>query len=295
MLADPRGHAMVADLHRQLLHVDAYETIWRPSDYVLGIGTFEASVPAAMQQEVYAFVDHVVYDHGTVRDLFTSTTTFANADIGQLYGVPIDGDALVRVELDATERAGLLTMSGFLAVYADESAPNLIKRGAFINDAFLCADVPPAPAFATALPEDDLDWTLREKIEAHTSDCGGSCHNDFINPVGFATGLYDESGVFREWSEGSDQPIDATGAYHFADGLLEFDGAVELAWLMADHPGVHHCYVGNVASYLYGQPASELDPDLLSLLATASLEDQPIRDLIVDLVTDPAFRAIRDE
>ncbi len=291
MLDDPRGHAMLADLHRQLLHVDAYAQIWRPSDEVLGIGVYAESAPAAMQAEVYAYVDDLVYSDGTVRDLLTLSSTFANSDLAEIYGLTdVEGEELVAVELDPSERAGLLTMSGFLAWQADTSTPNLIERGAFINDVLLCADIPPPPASATSLPTDDDGLTLRERIEAHTSGCGGSCHNDLINPVGFALGLYDQDGYFEPEEDG--EPIDATGSYAFSDGVWDFDGAVDLAWIMAEREQVHRCYVEHLAGYLDGVASDELSGAMLDDLTAASLSDQPIRQIILDIVTDPSFREL---
>lgn len=292
MLDDPRGHAMIADLHRQLLHVDAYAQIWRPSDEILGIGVYEESTPAAMQQEVYAFVDEVVYSGGTLHDLLTLPMTFANEDLAEIYGVEgIEGDDLVPVELDPDQRAGLLTLSGFLAWQADTNTPNLIERGVFVNDALLCAEIPPPPASATSLPVDDDGLTLRERIEEHTSSCGGSCHDDLINPVGFAFGVYDQDGYYEPYDD-MDELIDATGSYAFADEVVEFDGAVELAWIMAEQEQVHRCYAEHLAGYLEGVPSSELDEALIDRLTEDSMEGGAVRELVVEIVTDPDFREL---
>lgn len=301
MLDDPRGHAMLADLHRQLLHVDAYAQIWRPSDQVLGIGTYAESTPAAMQAEVYAFVDDLVYSGGTLSDLLTSPRTFANADLADIYEVEgVEGTDLVPIELDPTQRAGMLTMSGFLAWQADTSRPNLIERGAFVNDAWLCVDLPPPPASATPLPTEEVWASLREEIEDHTSSCGGGCHNDLINPIGFAFGAYDEDGYYRPGEagglfplKGTEVEIDTSGSYAFEEGTFDFDDAVELAGIMADSAQVHRCYAGHLASYLEGRSSDEVDPVLLDSLASDSLAGRSIRGLVVEILTDPSFRALR--
>jgi hypothetical protein len=290
LLADPRGHAMVADLHRQLLHVDSYAQIWRPSEQVLGIDVYKDSAPASMQAEVYAFVDHVVYTGGTVRDLFTSSHTFIDDNLADIYDVPAPGGALVATDLDPGRRAGLLTLSGFLAWEASDSEPNLIERGAFVNRSILCVDVPPPPPTATPLPEDDGDSTLRERIEEHTSTCGAGCHTSFINPIGFAFGKYDEEGRFVDRDHGRD--IDATGTYTFDDGTMSYDGAVELGGVLAARAQVHRCYVAHLLGYLEGRSPAEVDEARIEQLTAASLAGRPIRDLITDVVIDPAFRQV---
>ena len=292
MLDDPRGHAMIADLHRQLLHVDAYAQIWRPSEEILGIGLYDESTPAAMQQEVYAFVDEVVYSGGTLHDLLTLPTTFANEDLAEIYGIEgIEGEELVPVALDPNQRAGLLTLSGFLAWQADMTTPNLIERGVFVNDALLCAEIPPPPASATSLPVDDEGLTLRERIDAHTSSCGGSCHDDLINPVGFAFGVYDQDGYYAPYDDMGDL-IDATGHYAFEDEVVYFDGAVELAWGIAEQEQVHRCYAGHLVGYLAGVSSLGIDAALLDRLTADSMEGAAVRDLVVEIVTDPTFRSL---
>lgn len=293
MLDAPAAHAMVADLHRQLLHVDNYEHIHRPPEEVLGIDAFEGSIPAAMQREAYAFVDAVVFGGGTVRDLLTSRRSFANDRLAELYGVSVEGDALVPVQLDASERAGLLTLSGFLASHADRGGPNLIARGGFVNEALLCVDVPAPPSDVPALPPDpEHETTLRERIDHHTSTCGGACHTQMINPIGFALGKYDQEGRYVTVDNGA--PIDATGTYRFEDGSFSYDGAVELAGVLADRPQVHRCYVSHLVSYLEGRPPTADDADRIDELTEASLDDRPIRDLVADIVSAEAFRRLRE-
>ena len=292
MLAAPAAHQMVVDLHRQLLHVDSYEHIFRPSEEVLGIDVFDDSLPAAMQREVYTFVDELVFHGGTVRDLFTSPDSFVDEKLAAIYGISgVVGDELVPVALDPAERAGLLTLSGFLAWEASVTEPNLIERGAFVNDTFLCVDVPPPPANVPPLPEEVEGLPLREVVEDHTSACGGGCHTALINPIGFAFGKYDETGAFVPEDRG--QPIDATGTYTFEDGPHSFDGAVALATVMAEREEVHRCYVTHLLTYLEGQVPTSADEAQVARLTEASLSGTPILDLISDIATSREFRALR--
>jgi hypothetical protein len=288
MLAAPQAHATVAHLHRQLLHVDGYESIWRPSEEVLGIGVYELSTPASMQREVLAYVDDVVFGGGTVADLLTRRRTFVDERLAGIYGLSgITGDELVPVELPP-ERAGLLTLSGFLAWQAGREEPNLIGRGGFVNDLILCADIPPPGMSVPPLPPPAPDATLRERIEAHTTACGSACHAPRINPIGFAYGRFDFEGRFDP-----DPELDTTGTYPFEGGERSFDGAVELAHLLAAQPEVHRCYAEHLLGYLEGRVPGPHDEARLEALTAASLAGRPIRELVVDIVTHEAFRAVR--
>lgn len=62
---------------------------------------------------------------------------------------------------------------------------------------------------------------------------------------------------------------------------------------MAEQEQVHQCYVEHLASYVEGKLASDLDPDLVGTLTSRSIDDRPVRDLIVDIVTDPQSRLAR--
>ncbi len=293
MLDDPRGHAMIRDLHRQLLHVDAYANI--PRDF-MSYEDYATTANAAMEAEVEAFVDRIVYGDGTVEDLLTSRHTSADANIAAIYGVPLPhgegAEALTPVVLDPDERAGLLTLSGFLAMHSSETSEDLIRRGAFVHEAVLCNALPPPPANATALPLEDDDTgapeTMRERITAHTAECGGACHADLLNPIAFAFGQYDELGRYR-----ADPDIDTWVEFAFPSGPLEFDGAVELAEILASEERVHRCYASHLLSYLEGRTLTSDDNARVDALAARSVGGAPILGLIEDIVEDEAFRSVR--
>jgi hypothetical protein len=62
-----------------------------------------------------------VFDQGKgVAGVFTTPVGFVNAQLAPLYGLPSDGytSEFKQVELDATQRAGLLTLPGFLSSFA---------------------------------------------------------------------------------------------------------------------------------------------------------------------------------
>jgi hypothetical protein len=298
--AAPEAHDTVADLHRQLLHVDGYKNI--PREFI-SYEDYSLTESGAMEAEVYAYTDNIVFGGGTVADLFTSRRTFVDAQVAAIYGIEgVDGvgaGALEPVDLDPTERAGLLTLSGFLKWEASTTEENLIKRGAFVNTAFLCANLPPPPAEVPPLLAPEAGQSLRERIETHTSGCGGMCHTDLINPVGFAFGNYDENGMYQEY-EGvalvagpfGDTPIDASGTYAFDDGAATYASVVEFADVMAKREQVHRCYATHLLAYLESRGTTSADDARIADLTAASLAVRPLRDLVFDIVKDEAFRGL---
>jgi hypothetical protein len=289
MLADPRAKEMIGDLHRQLLLLDSYANI---SATVDEFPDWRALIPGSMRAEALAFVDGVVFGGGSIHDLFTDNQTYINDDLAPIYGVGSVGSSnLVPVELDPTERAGLLTLSGFLALkgVGEQSSP--IRRGAFINTELLCVNVPPPPPEFPGLPEIDGSMTTRQVVEAHTGEgtCGAGCHSTLINPPGFALEGFD--GLGRSRIEEFGMPIDSSGTYTFSDGQRSWTDAVDFAYLMAESKQTHQCYTKHLLQYVHGRVASAGDGLTLSTLSEASVNDHAsILEIIADLVSVDSFR-----
>ncbi len=216
LLDTPAARQMVADFHGQLRRVRDYEAIKK--DEKLS-PLFPQGVGEDLKQETLAFVHDVVFSQGRgLKELLTATYTFANSRVGRMYGLntpaPAAGrpDPFVRVELDAAQRAGLLTQMGFLAANAEEQMPNIIIRGVHIAHDVLCVDLPPPPDAVPPLPAVVPNSTNRQRVEqlTHVAPCN-SCHERNINPLGFAFENLDGLGRFRTQDNG--QPINARASY----------------------------------------------------------------------------------
>jgi hypothetical protein len=289
LLDDPRAAATVADLHRQALFLDNYDNLFKdPGLYP----EFGPSTPGSMKAEALAFVDDVVFGGGTVRDLYTQTRTFVNRDLAPIYGLSGSfSSQLVPVDLDPNERAGLLTLSGFLAMEADPYISSPIRRGVFVNMHVWCVDLPPPPNMVPPLPPSDGGTTTRELVEQHTGagTCGAGCHSNYINPPGFAFEAFDALGRYRTTEYGL--PIDAHGTYGFPDGPAEWTDVVGFSQVVADASETHRCYAQHLLEFLEGRHAAPEDDARLDVLGSRSRDADPtIRQLILDLVLTDSFR-----
>ncbi|MEQ1567199.1 MAG: DUF1592 domain-containing protein [Myxococcota bacterium] len=289
LLDDPRARDTIADLHRQALFLDNYDNLFKdPGLYP----EFTATTPASMKAEAVAFVDDVVFGDGTVRDLYTRPHTFVNDDLAPIYGLSGNfGDELVPVDLDPNERAGLLTLSGFLSLEADPYISSPIKRGVFVNLHVWCVDLPPPPNNVPPLPASDGQMTTRELVESHTGagTCGQGCHSTYINPPGYAFENYDALGRYRTEEYGF--PIDASGEYPMAAGKVGWDDPLAFSAVVADANETHRCYAQHLLEYVQGRHSTPEDGGRLDRLATASRDDGlAIRELILNLVLDDSFR-----
>jgi len=146
--------------------------------------------------------------------------------------------------------------------------------------------LPPPPVIPPPLPPTE-GGTTRQRVTRATESCGGVCHNVYMDPLGFAFENFD--GLGRERSSDNGLPVDTTGSYPFAEGAQAFANGAELMKIMAESLQAHTCYSKSVVGYALGRDVVEADRPLLESLAQVSLS-QSLKEIIVALVRDPAFR-----
>jgi len=289
MLEDPRAHAMVASFHHQLLAVDHYSDVYKDPVKFPG---FDPALNAMMATETMMFIEEVVFKQdGDLATLLTAPFTFVNAALAPLYGVEGEfGPDFVKVELDPAQRAGILTQIGFLASNAGGFENDPIHRGVFMNLKLLCTGLPPPPNVVPPLPAPVPGESLRERITRHTGKgtCGEGCHGYLINPLGFAFEHYDPLGRWQTMDAG--KPVDAADEFVFGGVAQAYDGAVELAQLMADSDEAHRCYVGHLLEYGYARGPQVADNKLIRRIADGSRDGTiSIKQIILELTQSDAF------
>jgi hypothetical protein len=292
LLSDERARPVLEDFHRQWLGTDSYTNIARDaSDFP----AFVAGIGESLKEETRRFVSSVTFDRGLgLSALLNDNQTFVNADLARLYGLSGKfGEAFTAVQLEPTERAGLLTRPGFLAqnAHATSSAP--ILRGAQILKRFLCYEFPPPPAGATTTPLPPFSDTIRTGRDQVTkltesSSCKG-CHQTIINPVGFAFEAYDAVGQYRTEDRG--YPLDLAGNLTLGAATLSFDGALEASKKIAESPEARACYASNWLRYAYARLDTDADAcEVQDLTAAMSDAQYGTKQMLVDLTQSPSFQ-----
>jgi hypothetical protein len=165
-----------------------------------------------------------------------------------------------KTTLDPTQRAGILTMAGFLGTRAhtDSSAP--ILRGISIVRSVMCGSIPAPPPNVPQLPpvSDTTYTTTRDRVEKHVAapTCQG-CHSR-INPLGYPLESYDGLGVYRTTENG--YPVDSSGA---VVGTQASDqpvaNAVELAHVLAQSQEVQACFSRQLFRSTFGREEEDAD------------------------------------
>jgi hypothetical protein len=292
LVASSAAHETVSQFHSQLLAMGHYDAISKnPEKYPAFQGAARD-----LKAETLGFVDHVVFEQNLgLEELMSAPYTYANARIAGMYGLDAAalglGDEFVRVELDPSQRAGLLTQIGFLSAFGEGSLPNSILRGVFVARRVLCVELP-QPDKVPMLPPIEPGGTNRTRITnlTETQPCA-SCHANLINPLGFGLEKLSGVGIYRE-AEDSGQPIDATGDYAFDGKKTNYDGAVEMVQRVAASQQAHDCYARHWVEYLYGRDvnmATPADSSLVQQAGALSRHDASLQKLLVELVSTEAF------
>jgi hypothetical protein len=292
ILATPAAAALVGDFHDQLLVMRDFDSISK-RDTFAGFG---AGVGDDLKQEAKHFIQNVVFEQDRgFQTLLSAPYTFGNARVRGLYGLdnqaPAGANAadFSRLELDPTQRAGLLTQIGFLAANGEQDTPNIIIRGVHIARQILCAALPPPPNNVPPLPAIAPNSTNRQRVEQATKNAPcSSCHTTIINPLGVALENLDGVGRYRTTDNGL--PVDASASYTMDDQVVSYDGAVELAKAIADSDQAHACYAQHWAEYLYGRAVTrETDNNLVQQGGWLSHDKESLQNLLVNLLATDAF------
>ena len=195
-----------------------------------------------------------------------------------------------RVELDPSQRAGLLTHAALLATLAHQNQTDPVVRGKFIRESVLCSPVPPPPAdLVIAAPEITPGSTTRERFRQHQESpaCSG-CHA-LMDPIGLGFENYDPVGQWRDMDNG--QPVDATGEIIGTDVAGTFDGAIELSQKLANSDEVMGCFAKTWLRFALGR--SEQDADVGALAVAGERFEASgfkMSELLVALTETKAFR-----
>jgi hypothetical protein len=220
-----------------------------------------------------------------------------NRDLARVYGLGGDfGDDFVQAELDSRERRGIFTHVAFLVTNASAVDPDPIHRGVFIARHMACIPISAPPADIPPLPPAQDFETNRERVERHTEAEGSvcaACHKELINPFGFPFERYDAAGGYRTHDNGL--PVDSR-ATPYLDDYTPVSDAVDLAEAMASARVVHECAAQHWLEFTLGRARADEDTALVLRLGDRSLRGASMKEVLVKLVTSPAFlaRSVRE-
>ncbi|MCA9622900.1 MAG: DUF1592 domain-containing protein [Myxococcales bacterium] len=292
LLATPAARDTLRRRFTEFLYLDGAMTAQKdPTIYP----ELDDELRQAMVEEVTRLLEDIVWTQGAdARGIYTSSYTFVNATLADLYGMdPVSGGGWEKQTLPA-DRAGFLSSGAFLtrASHAVRTSPT--RRGTFIKDRVLCEPVPPpGPGVSTVLPDPgNTPKTTKQLVEQHMSDPScRTCHAQF-DPFGFALEHFDAIGRYRDKEEGLE--LDTT-ADVWAFGAFDSPRTLAELLLSDEQARVSFCLMRNILRGSLGHietPGEEAALRDLHDLFDASGFD--LKQLLSDMTLSQAFRYVDD-
>jgi hypothetical protein len=293
MLNDPKAQDMVAEFHREYLHMGV-NTRWdtfvkEPTRYP----AFNDALRPVLSAETEKFFEEVTFNSGGFSDLFLSTQGFINAETAALYGVDATGLGTELVPKDLPGRPGFLTRLGFLNAFSQASRTSPILRGAFIIKEVLGTEMgtPPPGAGDTPLPDSPDLTTNRARVDAQTSEVGcKKCHQELINPAGFIMEAFDTMGVVQTNEVDTNAPIDTNATVRIDGVNVALSSPAEFMEAIAKSDGARYFYTERWVQKAFGRPPNSQDACTVETLSAKLLsDDYTILDLIAELSQADSF------
>jgi hypothetical protein len=285
----PRFRETVGNFHDQWLELAELRTVEKDPK---AFPAWNPELRAALQQETRQFVEYVMGPgDGKLETLLGGHFSMLSGPLYQHYGVKPGPAGWQKVDLDPTQRAGLLTQAGLMSTLAREDRTSYIRRGKLVREALLCTPIPDPPpgvdASEAKVPA-NADARQRAAIHRDRPDCA-VCHALF-DPLGFAFESFDAIGRYRTTENG--KPIDTRSEITETKGLNgPIGGAVELAAKLASSDEVRACVARQWMRFALGR--EETDADLPSLeVGMKGFRDGgwKVSDLLAALARSDAFR-----
>jgi hypothetical protein len=289
---DERAEALLTNFAGQWLFIRALED--HEPDYA-AFPSFDDGLRAAMRSEAELYFREFLFGDATMDELLTADFTFVNDRLAAHYDLPGAsgvGADFERVSLAGSQRAGLLTQAALLTVTSYPTRTSPVKRGKWVLQQLLCSPPPAPPPGVEGLVKEEMPTgSLRERMEAHRKDpvCS-SCHT-LMDPIGFGMENYDGIGAYRTSDQGFD--VDASGT--LPDGT-DFNGALELAQLLAGDERLPRCMAQQLLTYALGRGTQAYDSDDLTQVTDAFVAGgYRFRQLVELIALSDAFRKRRGE
>jgi mono/diheme cytochrome c family protein len=213
MLADARSESMVTNFAAQWLYLHDVEV--KAPDLFL-FRDFDEGLRTSFERETELFLDSILRENRSVRELLTANYTFVNERLAKHYGIPnVRGSQFRRVAWpEGSPRAGLLGQGSILTLTSYSTRTSPVLRGKYVLENLLAAPPPPpppnVPSLKTEASGSGEELSLREAMVQHRANPAcASCHAR-MDPIGFAMENFDAVGKWRDQDAG--KPIDVASS-----------------------------------------------------------------------------------
>jgi hypothetical protein len=292
MMTDKKAAAFADNFAGQWLEIRNLDSI-KPDPQKFP--AWNAQLKDEMRTETNLFFQHVLSENRPITEFIDAKYTFLNEDLAKFYGIPgVKGPDFRRVELNTSERGGVLSQGSVLAVSSYPSRTSPTIRGKYVLNNILGTPPPPPPPDVPALDDAKVgaEVSLRTQLEAHRNNpvCA-SCHSK-MDVLGFGLENYDAIGKWR--TKDGKFPIDVGGT--MPNGKSFKTGAEMRAILLASMPQISHCMIEKVMTYALGRGMQAYDNRTMDQInKTVAADDYRFQTLIFEVVRSLPFQSRRGE
>jgi Protein of unknown function (DUF1592)/Protein of unknown function (DUF1588)/Protein of unknown function (DUF1587)/Protein of unknown function (DUF1585)/Protein of unknown function (DUF1595)/Planctomycete cytochrome C len=292
MLQDPKAGALVDNFAGQWLELRNLDSI-RPDPEQFP--EFDNQLRRDMYTETHMFFNAIVKQDHSILDFIDGKYTFINDRLAKFYGMPgVTGKEFRRVDLDGTERSGVLTQASVLTVTSYPTRTSPVLRGKWILENVLNTPPPPPPPGVGSIDSKSgtSSGTMRQIMEKHRANpmCA-SCHMR-MDPLGFSLENYDAIGKWR--THDGTLPIDPAGV--LPNGQ-KFQGSAEMKTILAgNREAFAECLTEKMLIYALGRGLEGYDRAATrKIVAGMAANDYRFSSLISGIVESVPFQMGRGD
>ncbi len=297
MMADTRSESLVTNFAAQWLFLRDVE-VKQPDLFMFR--DFDEGLRKSFERETELFLDSILRENRSVKELLTANYTFLNERLAEQYGIPnIRGSQFRRVTFpEGSPRGGLLGQGSVLTLTSYSTRTSPVLRGKYVLENLLASPPPPpppnVPSLSTQGSKSGEELSLREAMVQHRAQPAcANCHAR-MDPIGFAMENFDAVGKWRDRDAG--KPIDVSSK--LADGTV-VDGVEGVRNMILRDPDR---FAGAVSEkllmYALGRNVQYFDaPAIRRIVREAAANDYKFSDLVLGITESVPFqtRRIREE
>jgi mono/diheme cytochrome c family protein len=290
MLADPRSESMVTNFAAQWLYLHDVDV--KAPDLFL-FRDFDENLRQSFKRETELFLDSVLREDRSVKELLTANYTFLNQRLAEHYGIPnIRGSQFRRVTLpEGSPRGGLLGQGSILLLTSYSNRTSPVLRGKYVLENLLASAPPPPPPNVPSLKTEGAKsgeaLSLREAMVQHRADPAcANCHAR-MDPIGFAMENFDAIGQWR--SEDVAKPIEVKSV--LSDGTVVDGMAGVKNLILSDPERFASAVTDKLLMYAIGRNVQYFDaPAVRKIVRDAAPGDYKFSSLVLGVVQSAPFQ-----
>jgi hypothetical protein len=290
MMADARSESLVNNFAAQWLFLRDVEV--KEPDLFL-FRDFDEGLRKSFERETELFLDSILRENRSVKELLTANYTFINQRLAEHYGIPnIRGSQFRRYTFpEGSPRSGLLGQGSVLTLTSYSTRTSPVLRGKYVLENLLASPPPPPPPNVPSLKTEGNksgeQLSLREAMVQHRANPAcANCHAR-MDPIGFAMEHFDAVGKWREQDAG--KPIDVSSK--LADGTVVdgVDGVRDL--VLRDPQRFAGAVTEKLLMYATGRNVQYFDaPAIRRIVRASAANDYKFSDLVLGITESVPFQ-----